>query len=222
MKRNLFLFLLFFAVLPLWAEETNLRYIDAEQLLIINKGFSNTLTPYTRIPATLHDSVRPDLWSRSLCSSGIAIRFASNSTRIAARYRLRQNFHMAHMADTGTKGTDLYCLTNDNRWHYVNTARPTKDSIQHKIYVSNLDGQTHEWMIYLPLYDGIEWLEVGIDSIASISKPYIDNPTTSRKIVFYGTSIMQGVRLPYGHGRYFHLATKSVGGMCQSRVFRRG
>lgn len=192
MKPNLLLLFLLFMVLPLSAEENNLRYTDAQQLQIINKGFSNTLTPYTRIPACLHDSVRPDLWARSLCSSGIAIRFATNSTRIAARYHLRQNFHMAHMADTGTKGTDLYCLADDGQWHYVNTARPTKDSIQHKTYVSNLDGKTHEWMIYLPLYDGIEWFEVGVDSNASISKPHVNNPDASKKIIFYGTSIMQG------------------------------
>lgn len=192
MRCSLFLTLLLFALLPSWAEDSPLRYTNAEDLLIINKGFSNTLTPYTRIPAYLQDSVRPDLWARSLCSSGIAVRFASNSKRIAARYRLSMDFHMAHMADTGTKGTDLYCLGEDGRWHYVNTARPTKDSIQQKVYVSNLDGEMHEWMIYLPLYDGISWLEVGVDSAAVLCKPQVQNPVSNRKIVFYGTSIMQG------------------------------
>lgn len=192
MKRNIFLALLLFALLPLRAEDVPLRYVNALELQIINKGFSNTLTPYTRIPACLQDSVRPDLWARSLCSSGIAVRFASNSRHIAARYRLSQNFHMAHMADTGTKGTDLYCLGDDNRWHYVNTARPVKDSIQQKVYVSNLDGQMHEWMIYLPLYDGIQWFEVGVDSASVLVRPQVQNPVTDRRIVFYGTSIMQG------------------------------
>ena len=56
----------------------------------------------------LKDSVRPTLWERTQCSSGIGIRFASNSKRIAVRYNLLWNTHMAHMADTGLKGTDLY------------------------------------------------------------------------------------------------------------------
>lgn len=34
-----------------------LQYVDAQELRIINKGWENTLRKYTRIPATLKDSV---------------------------------------------------------------------------------------------------------------------------------------------------------------------
>lgn len=174
-------------------EAKPLKYVNALELRIINKGFDNSLTPYTRIPKYLMDSVRPELWERSQCSSGIGIRFATNSTRIAVRYNLLWNTHMAHMADTGLKGTDLYRLSDDGVWQYVNTNRPSmKDSIQTKVYVENLAGDMREYMIYLPLYDGINWLEVGVDADARISKPEIDNPRASKKVVFYGTSILQG------------------------------
>lgn len=194
MKYHLSLMLTLFlsAVALMQAEETELRYVDALEFRLINKGFDNSLTPYTRIPAVLQDSVRPDLWERSKCSTGMAVRFATNSTRIGARYSLLTNMHMAHMADTGIKGTDLYRLGEDGKWHYVNTARPVKDSIQHKIYVSNLDGGMYEYMIYLPLYDGINWLEIGVDSTADIIQPQVDNPRKGGRIVFYGTSVMQG------------------------------
>lgn len=173
--------------------EDNLRYVDALEFRMINKAFEGqTLTPYTRIPTYLKDSISEGLWDRGLCSSGLGIRFASNSTRIGAHYHLSKNFHMMHMADTGTKGTDLYILDENGKWQYVNTARPVKDSIQHKIYVENLDGEMHEYLIYLPLYDGIDWLQIGVDSTAQLIQPQLNTPQANKRIVFYGTSIMQG------------------------------
>lgn len=174
-------------------QKSNLKYVNALDLRIINKGFNNSLTPYTRIPAYLKDSVPATLWERSQCSSGMGVRFATNSKKVAVRYNLLWNTHMAHMADTGLKGTDLYRLSDDGVWEYVNTNRPSsRDSIQTKLYVENMDGKMHEYLIYFPLYDGLNWLEVGVEEDAEISKPLNNNPVNGKKIVFYGTSIMQG------------------------------
>ena len=109
---------------------------------------------------------------------------------------------MVHMADTGLKGTDLYIyegdtpqFPGDNGWRHVNTNRPNADKSQvvnEKMYVENLDSTMKEFMIYLPLYDGIEELEVIVDSAAVItpgSPRLIDG---NKKIVAYGTSILQG------------------------------
>ena len=50
-------------------EEKPMKWVNALELRMINKGFDNSLTPYTRIPKYLKDSVRPTLWERSQCSS---------------------------------------------------------------------------------------------------------------------------------------------------------
>lgn len=177
-------------------QETPWQYIDAQQLRVINKGWDNTLRPYTRIPAYLKDSVRPDLWERAQCASGIAIRFATDSKRVGAKYRLLWDTHLPHMADTGLKGTDLYIFEGDSVWRHVNTNRPKANNKETKInettYVSNLDGAMHEYMIYLPLYDGIEEFYVKVDSGATITtgRPELIDPDC--KIVAYGTSILQG------------------------------
>ena len=174
------------------------RYEDATKFRIINKGWDNTSEPYTRLPQAYMDSCRKDQKWLYDHSSGIAVRFASNSKRIAAQWNLKNNFHMQHMAMTGIKGTDLYYL-NEQRgvWEHVNTARPQEknfkaDSIQSKLYVENLDGEMHEYMIYLPLYDGINWLQIGVDSTAELTMPRVENPRRMGKIVLYGTSIQQG------------------------------
>ena len=179
-------------------EKKELKYVDALEFRKINHGFDNTESPYHRIPAYLKDSIMKDpkrsaLWDRGRNCAGMAIRFSSNSERIGVRYNLLWNFHMAHMADTGIKGTDLYILNEEGVWEYVNTNRPVKDSIQSKIYADGLpNDRMHEYMIYLPLYDGVNWMEIGVDSSAVIRKPLVDNPRKEKKVVFYGTSILQG------------------------------
>jgi lysophospholipase L1-like esterase len=49
--------------------------------------------------------------------------------------------------------------------------------------------ENREFKVWLPLYDGITNIEIGIDSLASIEKPAF---STKLPIVFYGTSITQG------------------------------
>ena len=178
------------------APETPWQYVNAQDLRVINKGWDNTLRPYTRIPAYLQDSVRPDLWERSQCSSGIGIRFATNSRRIGVKYELLWDTHLIHMADTGLKGTDLYTLEGDSVWRHVNTNRPYVNNKEEKIvestYVERLDGEMHEYTIYLPLYDGVNELWVKVDSGAVITHGRPDLIDPHRRIVAYGTSILQG------------------------------
>ena len=177
-------------------KETPWQLVDARELRIINKGWDNTARDYTRIPAYLKDSVRPDLWERSQCASGIAVRFATDSRRVGAKYRLLWDTHLPHMADTGLKGTDLYIFEGDSVWRHVNTNRPKANNKETKInettYVSNLDGGMHDYMIYLPLYDGIEEFYVKVDSGATITPGRADLIDRDLKIVAYGTSILQG------------------------------
>lgn len=173
------------------------RFVDAQSLRIINKGFDDTERDYWRLPACLKDSVRPDLWARQQCSTGIGVRFATNSSRVGVRYQLLMNFHMLHMADTGIKGTDLYVFEGDSVWRHANSNRPkvnnTDEKICEAVYVSNVDTtRMTEYMIYLPLYDGIEKLEVKIDSGAVITAGNPELIDGSKRIVAYGTSILQG------------------------------
>ena len=178
-------------------------YIDAQNLRIINHAFAGeTERTYARLPRYVKDSIPEgrELWDRQQCSSGIGVRFATNSTRIGCKYTLYWDTHMIHMADTGLKGTDLYILEGDSVWRHVNTNRPyvkkdengNKTKLVESTYVSNLDGKMHEYVIYFPLYDGIEDFSVKVDSGAVITKGSPEVINANRRIVAYGTSILQG------------------------------
>lgn len=171
-------------------------YVDATSLRIINKGFDDSERVFSRLPYNLKDSVREGLWDRQQCSSGMGIRFATDSKSVGVRYDLLWNTHMIHMADTGLKGSDLYVFEGDSAWRHVNTNRPYikegTDKTCEATYVENLAPGMKEFMIYLPLYDGVTKMEVVVDSGAVITS---GNPLIideGKKIVAYGTSILQG------------------------------
>ncbi len=178
-------------------DDTPWRYVDAQDLRIINKSFPDTKHLYWRLPAELEDSVRPGLWDRQKCSAGIGVRFATNSSRIGVRYTLLTNAHMPHMADTGIKGTDIYVFEGDSVWRHANTNRPVVKDKESKeceaVYLENLDTtRITEYMVYFPLYDGVEQLEIKVTPWAEITAGDPLKIDSKRRIVAYGTSILQG------------------------------
>ena len=55
-----------------------LKFYDALQFRMINKGWNNSETPYFRVPAYLKDSCRTTLYECLRCTSGEGFRFRTN------------------------------------------------------------------------------------------------------------------------------------------------
>ena len=187
---------------------SELEYYDVRELglPVIGKGFTDCIRQndtvsdgyYTRLPASVQNSIRKAVWDLGQNSSGIAVRFRSDSKCIGAKWKLLNNFSMAHMAATGIRGLDLYALGEDNEWHFAGTAQPNgKES--RNVFIRKMDGRMREYLMYLPLYDGVISLEIGIDSTASLLMPEnpdllplsAENPAGGA-ILIYGTSVTQG------------------------------
>ena len=58
--------------------------------------------------------------------------------------------------------------------------------------IANMTPEEREYMLYLPLYDGLASLYIGVDSLSTIGQPLINSPLRDKPIVMYGTSILQG------------------------------
>lgn len=177
-------------ILSITNVSAQLVYTDASTFPLLGKATQQTATLYERLPDSLENISRKPLWELGLNTAGLAIRFRSNSPTIAVKWETRFNNVMNHMTATGIKGLDLYCLQN-NHWFFVNSARPT-DKINSTTIISNMKVEEREYMLYLPLYDGIVSLSIGVDSLSSLSQPQVDYPIREKPIVFYGTSILQG------------------------------
>ena len=168
------------------------QLIDARTLRIINRGWDDCHLAFSRLPSSFQSSFNSSAWSCSMHSAGVAVRFATNSRTIGVKYTLWANAHMNHQAPTGTKGMDLYILNDGKEWRHVNTIRPEDRKNQEGDFNVNLDGSMHEFMIYLPLYDGVTEMFVKIDEGATITKGNYDAIDPNKRVVMYGTSILQG------------------------------
>ena len=188
MKREFCIFIVLFLVFHIHAQ---LVYHDASNFPLLGRATESAGARYERFPDSLKNISRAPLWNLSRNSAGMAIRFRSNSTTIAAKWVALFNTHMNHMTDTGAKGLDLYCLQKNGDWRFVNSARPKGKTNQVTI-IKNMHPEEREYMLYLPLYDGLISLSIGVDSLATISQPLVDYPIRKNPVVFYGTSILQG------------------------------
>lgn len=192
MVKKLFLkiFFVLFTFITNAQDHDSLVYYNADNFQIIGKGFQDTESLYDRLPKHLKNQIRPVLWNLSKNSAGIAIRFCSNTSTIRIRWDNLFVNNMSHMAATGVRGLDLYAYEKGN-WQYISTAKP-EAKITEKTLISNMPALDREYMLYLPLYDGIQKVEIGIDVESKIFNPKIPVPQTGNPIVFYGTSITQG------------------------------
>ena len=166
-----------------------IKYYGDESFLLEGTFIHDSLKEnrYDRLPASYKEIVREPVWDLSKHSSGLSIRFLSNSSVITAKWEVLNNFSMNHMPDTGIKGVDLYFKKN-NEWQYINTGVPVGFNNEYKL-VENMDNELREYKLFLPLYDGIKNIEIGVDSLSYVKKP---KSNEKKPIVFYGTSITQG------------------------------
>ena len=168
-------------------------FTDATELPLYGKAREDTKERYERLPAEFEGRSRDAVWYLGRNSAGLYLRFNTNSTAIWCRWTAKFGNQMNHQTLTGTRGVDLYGLNGKGEWRFIAAGRPDADGkTTEALLINGLAGKPTEYMLYLPLYDGITKLEIGVDSTACIKGPEVDSPRTGRPIVMYGTSILQG------------------------------
>ena len=133
--------------------------------------------------------VRGDVWDLSHHTSGFYVQFKCNATSIKANWKLTEKkLAFPHLAATGVSGLDLYVKTEDGSWRWLGFGKP--DSIESTfMLVEGISESPREYLLYLPLYNGIEFVRLGVPAAYRIEPVPVD---TRKPIVFYGTSITQG------------------------------
>ena len=141
--------------------------------------------PFQRFPNKYKGSIRKEVWDLSENNAGISIQLRTNSRNLKLKWNVKLDFRMNHMTDAGIKGLDVYKHVN-NQWQYLSTGLPNSNENEHLIKFNDVNEKT--LCLYLPLYDSIIDLYIGIDSDSILKFITNDN----KPIVFYGTSITQG------------------------------
>lgn len=147
---------------------------------------------YHRLPVRFKDSVRSRVWNLSKMSAGETICFSTDSRTIKVKYTLSRGHSMAHMPATGVSGMDLYTRDKDGKEVWLKANYSFKDTCVYTygpIELENSDDRYHSYTLYLPLYNEVSFLEIGVDEGAKFR---FEIPSQSRPVVAYGTSICQG------------------------------
>jgi len=192
-------------------DNVDINFVDVLQPPFVLEGlpFANRPcdgAPYCRLPKATLDGIAKEqdpACCTSLCkhTSGAAIRFRAKTKNIAIRYKTRESYDMSHMTRLGSMGFDLYrVLPGDLNYSFYAICAPNSPSNDAALTTSDemllcpgfgepIEDEC-EYQLNLPLYGGVEKLELGFTPGAILLPP---RPHRIKKpICFYGSSITQG------------------------------
>ena len=171
---------------------TKPAWSDIRQFGVEGRGWNDTKDFYDRLPARAETVVRKPVWDLSRDSAGECVRFVTDAPRIRARWAVTESWlYLPNATAIGKSGLDLYVKV-DGRWHWLAVGQPTAQTNEVTLVENLLPGK-REYLLYLPLYNGTKFVELGVPTNCVIEKAPPWGPDVRKPIVFYGTSIVQGL-----------------------------
>ena len=150
--------------------DTGVLWYDVRPLGVEGRGWADTKAPFDRLPAKAEKTARPPVWNLSRHSTGLCVRFITDATTIHARWTVTsKNLAMPHMPATGVSGLDLYRKNAAGKWQWVANGRPTSETTTAQLATGLSEGEK-EYLLYLPLYNGVSSVEIGLPKDAAFKK----------------------------------------------------
>lgn len=169
-------------------ESSEMQWHDVTSWGVEGRGFNGTARFFDRLPSEARSKVPESVWELSHHAAGMVVHFETDSAAIHLRYALLSpELALPHMPATGVSGMDLYGF-DEHDWRWAAVFKPTTQQCEGPI-IASLEPRMRRWRLYLPLYNGVESLWIGVPSGAA----FTPTPPRARKpVVFYGTSILHG------------------------------
>jgi hypothetical protein len=165
---------------------------DLKQFGVEGRGWNDTENFYDRLPAKAQDVVRKPVWDLSHDSAGMCVRLVTDATEIHARWALTDAWlYQPNATAICVSGLDLY-VKMENGWRWLAVGIP-KSQTNDVTLIKNLLPGKREYLLYLPLYNGVKFIELGIPTNSIIEKAGAWGAGERKPMVFYGTSILQGL-----------------------------
>jgi len=146
-----------------------------------------------RLPEKYRKKVSNSVWNLAKNSAGLTVSFKTNSDEIIVRYQVAGIYSMPYMPSTGVSGIDLYSTDNSMYWVHASGMFNFGDTIVYRFKNLGRNSESPSssgmWKLYLPLYNTVKWIEIGVPKGFDFS---FMTARKKRPIVVYGTSIVQG------------------------------
>lgn len=191
-----------------WSADENLKYVDAQTLTLVGKAMPTPANVYHRVDVEKYGNMPKRVKNLFTYPAGLAVSFKTNSSTIFARWTTRGKGVMGNMTPIAQRGLDLY-IYSDEGWIPTGVGTPAAGKTQHESrLVKALKPGEHRFLLYLPLFDEITSLEIGVDSAAVIEA----EPSPFRHtVLMYGSSILHGACSSRAGGAYPSRMARNTG-----------
>lgn len=169
-----------------WISPVDKCVIDGLPWIKENQG------KFIRLPQRAKLTVSEGVWNLACQPSGARIRFKTDSTMLKLKIQHGSEngrISMHHMSSVAVSGIDLYEGVPGAMDFWASNNPKSANDVYESTYFKGIPEKEREFTLYLPSYNKLSILEIGLDSDANI-KPPSDYKLT-KPIVFYGTSITQ-------------------------------
>jgi lysophospholipase L1-like esterase len=165
------------------------RWVAIEPAAVEGQGWRDVQSPFDRLPGRAERLVRSSVWELARHAAGLYAKFITDAPAVRVRWTLTSDeLSKPHMPASGVSGVDLY-TKRDGNWYFAGAGIPRLVGQNEAVVVAGLDVEPREFLLYLPLYNGVSQVDVGVPDRATLE---FMPPSAKRPIVFYGTSITQG------------------------------
>ena len=191
MKKIFFVVLTAFLTVSVSAQKV--KYHNAADLNVIGKAIP-TSKDFTRIDTAVYKFNDKVIEEYACHSTGLAVLFATDSPIIKARWVTSEKNASENMTAIAQKGLDLY-IKQDGEWVFAGVGRPQMDKgpsygCHEGTIVKSMTTERKECLLYLPLYDRLDSLFIGVGE-GSYIEP-IENPFKYR-VMIKGSSVTHGL-----------------------------
>lgn len=201
----------------------SMKWHNAAEFTIIGKPVP-TSEAFTRIDGSVYKFNDKTIDRYAGYSTGLAILFETDSPIIKARWITGDDNSGANMAAIGQKGLDLYIM-KDGKWVFAGVGTPDMKKAPFRKHestiVSDMSDGIKQCLLYLPLFDHVKSLEIGIEEgtfIQAIENPFRHNIIVHGSSITHGASASRpGMTYPARFGRDNGFYTMNLGfsGMCK-------
>lgn len=167
----------------------NIKFYDAKRAPFTLYGYFKEPHTFKRIDEKRLLPISKNLAEIGKMSSGLRIHFITNSTVIHLKVKEKYNA-FSHMPLTGVSGFDLY-RKKGKTYTYIKSFIPPLNFTDGFISIAkDLEAKPTEYVLYLPLYNEVLDLEIGLERGAILKEG--TKYSFPGQVVFYGSSITQG------------------------------
>lgn len=165
-------------------------WLDAAEEPFVVYGAAS-VNPYLRVSMDVASSVSSAIAELAKNTSGIRVRFKTDSSYIAIHCIRNGGSLFSHMPVLGKSGFDLFSLSkNSKSQNFVKAFVPPIDNTKGYTSCVDLKGEMADYILNFPLYDDVDKLYIGVQKDCKFETP--SEYTNELPVVFYGSSITQG------------------------------